>query len=83
MTNKVYPKIGDSVMGSYHGVSFNGTVLEYRHHTMRYDLLIITVKLEPRIKVYGTERDIILIDFFSDGKVNPDACIKTINNEVL
>jgi hypothetical protein len=67
-------KVGQKVKGRYYGLDFEGVILEYRHHTVRNDLIIVTVQLNEPLTLYGTVRESILVDYFIDGKVNGNAC---------
>ena len=65
---------GLKVSGQYYGKAFTGIVMEYRHHSVRDNLIIVTVSLYEPLQIYGVTRDSILIDYYTNGEVNPHAC---------
>lgn len=49
-------KAGDAVTGSYYGQVIAGRVAEARLHSMRSDLMLITVALDTPVVVFGEAR---------------------------
>ena len=59
---------GDKISGIYHGVAFEGAVMNTRRHTQRSNLTELQVLLTAEIEVYGTKRDCLILMIFDSGE---------------
>lgn len=58
----------EEISGEYHGVKFCGKVSYKRRHTINHDQTEITLELNEKIVVYGTERETISLSIKDNGQ---------------
>ena len=52
---------GQHIRGTYYGMPYSGVVTSLRPHTMNHAVLMLDVKLDAPISVFGLERDSMIV----------------------
>lgn len=73
MTNTAPITEGDTVVGTYMGVPFEGTVDSTRGHTINWNLRLTFVTLTAPIDVHGSARESLCLTTAYDGSSYVDS----------